>query len=196
MHVVPDRQGPHPELNRAALADVRLDMAVLLRVLAGTALAVSGYVHLHLAHRYGYPGTITGEQLFVAQGIAALALAAGIVVTGNRWLWAAGAALGLASFAAVMVYRYVDLGAIGPLPNMYDATWQPSPDKLLSAVAEITVPLLWAVHLMTGQAARRRGVARRADRLHTQDGPDGGPVGLLPVAPPSGQRVDHREPAP
>jgi len=77
-------------------------------------------------------------------------------VTGNRWVWAAGALLGLASFAAVMTYRYVDLGAIGPLPNMYDATWQPSPDKLLSALVEIALPVLWAVHLVARPHTRSR----------------------------------------
>jgi hypothetical protein len=178
-------------------------MNVLLRVLAGVALAVSGYVHLHLAHRYGYPGTITGEQLFIAQGVTALVLAVAIVVSGNRWLWAAGAALGLASFVAVMVYRYADIGAIGPLPDMYDATWQPSPQKLLSAVAEISVPLWWVLHLMTRHlrtgdvAARegRRGVARRRRRRDPQGGPDRGAVALLPIAPATRHGVDHGESA-
>lgn len=169
-------------------------MAVVLRVLTAAALAVSGYVHLHLAHLYGYPGTITGTQLFVAQGVTAFVLALAILVTGNRWLWAAGAALGLASFAAVMTYRYVDLGAIGPLPNMYDATWQPSPDKVVSAIAEISVPLWWALHVAT---SRRRGdLARRGSRRGAQLRPDRGAAGLLPVTPAASDRVDHGEPAP
>jgi hypothetical protein len=167
---------------------------ILLRVLTATALVVSGYIHLHLAHRYGYPGTVTGTQLFIAQGVAALVLAAAIFVTGNRWVWAAGAALGLASFAAVMLYRYVDIGAIGPLPNMYDATWRPSPDKMVSAVAELSAALWWALHVAAGR--RDRHVARRRRRRHPQNGPDGRALGVLPVAPATGDRVDHRETAP
>jgi len=168
-------------------------MTVLLRVLSAGALAVSGYVHLHLAHRYGYPGTITGEQLFIAQGVTALVLAAAILVTGNRWVWAAGAALGLASFAAVMTYRYVDLGAIGPLPNMYDATWKPSPEKMLSAIAEITVPLCFVLAMAAGHL--RRDVAGRGGDRDAQDGPDGGSaVGLVPVPPAARNGVDHGEP--
>ena len=130
---------------------------IVLRVLAAAALAVSAYVHLHLAHRYAYPGTINGTDLFRAQGVTAAVVAAVLLATGHRWAWLAAAAVGLASFAAVMLYRYVDVGAIGPLPNMYDATWQPSPDKLLSALAEAAVVVLSLAYLA---AARRSSPAR------------------------------------
>jgi hypothetical protein len=120
---------------------------VILRVLASAALATSAYVHLHLAHLYSYGSTITGTELFRAQGIVAGIVAVALLVTGNRWIWMLAALIGLGSFAAVMLYRYVDVGAIGPLPNMYDATWQPSPDKMLSAIAELAVPILWLLYL-------------------------------------------------
>ena len=140
---------------------------ILPRLLAVAALGISSYVHLHLAHLYAYPGTISGTDLFRAQGAAAAAVALVLLVTGNRFAWVAAALLGLGSFAAVMLYRYVDVGAIGPLPNMYDATWQPSPDKLLSAVAEIAVPLLWVVHLaMTRRAPVRSGGERAVALPH------------------------------
>ena len=128
---------------------------IALRVLAAAALGVSAYVHLHLAHLYAYPGTISGTDLFRAQGVTAIAVAAILLATGNRWAWLAAALLGLASFGAVMLYRYVDVGSIGPLPNMYDATWQPSPDKLLSALVELALPVLWALHLAVGSRAHR-----------------------------------------
>ena len=134
---------------------------IALRVLAAIALGVSAYVHLHLAHRYAYPGTISGTTLFRIQGVTAAVVALALLVTGNRWAWAAAAAIGLASFAAVMLYRYVDVGAIGPLPNMYDATWRPSPDKMLSAVAEIAVPVLWLAQLAIRPSTARR-VGRRS----------------------------------
>ena len=40
----------------------------------------------------------------------------------------------LVAFAAVMLYRYVDIPAIGPLPAMYEPVW--FFEKTLSAVAE------------------------------------------------------------
>jgi len=122
-------------------------MRIVLRVLAAAALGISAYVHLHLAHRYAYPGTIRGDQLFYAQGVVAAVVAVALLLTGNKWVWAVAALVGLASFAAVMLYRYVDVGAIGPLPDMNDPTWNPSPDKLLSAVAEACVPVLWLLWL-------------------------------------------------
>ena len=129
------------------------------RLLAVAALAISGYVHLHLASRYPYPGTITGTQLFYAQGLAALAIALALLVVDSRWTWLAAVGLGVSSFAAVMLYRYVDVGALGPLPNMYDATWQPSPDKLLSAVVEASIVLWWLLHVLL-----RRGQAPAGSR--------------------------------
>ena len=130
---------------------VRLD--IVLRVLAAAALGVSGYVHLHLAHLYTTLGdTISMGDLFYAQAVVAAVAAAWLLITGTRTAWWLAAAVGAASFVAVMVYRYVDLGAIGPIPNMYDASWRPSPDKVLSAVAEAAVVVLFGYWL-----ARSRG---------------------------------------
>src|SRR3954469_17747708 len=125
---------------------------LVLRVIAATCLGISAYVHLHLASRYGLPGTISGETIFRVQGIVAATVGVLLLVTGNKWVWAAAAVVGLASFAAVMLYRYVNVGAIGPLPNMYDSTWQPSPDKLLSAIVEIAVPILLVIDLGVRQS--------------------------------------------
>jgi hypothetical protein len=132
---------------------------LVLRVLAVAALGISAYVHIHLAPRYAYPGTISGDQLFYLQGSIAALIGLVLLVTGNRWAWAAAAMIGVASFAAVMLYRYVDVGAIGPLPNMNDPTWQPSPDKLLSAIAEAFVPFAAMVQLTVGRRVHLRAHA-------------------------------------
>ena len=136
---------------------------IALRVLAAAALGVSSYVHLHLAHYFAHLGsTITMGQLFIVQGIVAAAVAVWLLVTGMRLAWWAAAVMGAASFAAVMVYRYVDVGAIGPLPNMYDATWQPSPDKVLSAIAEAAVVVLFVVWwVLHRRPAETHGVAQQ-----------------------------------
>lgn len=135
---------------------------VIVRVLAVAALSVSAYVHLHLAHLYPYPGTITGTQLFDIQGVTAAVIALALLVTGNRWVWLAASGIGLSSFAAVMLYRYVDVGALGPLPNMNDGTWMPSPDKPASAVAEALVPLLFGVLLLLDRRRIHRRSATRS----------------------------------
>ncbi len=135
---------------------------VLLRLLAAGTLGVSAYVHLHLAHLYrGLGDTITQADLFYAQGAVAAAVGLWLLVTGMRWAWWAAALVGASSFGAVMLYRYVDVGAIGPLPNMNDASWQPAPDKLLSAVVEAATVVLW---LGYEALRRRRGATTRRAR--------------------------------
>ena len=124
-----------------------VDMAIRL---AGTAaLAISSYVHLHGAHFYSSLGdTITQADLFYAQGVIAALVALWVLVTGNRWAWVAVFLVGAASFAAVMVYRYVNVGAIGPIPNMYEPSWQIN-QKLLSAYAEAAAVVVAVVALLS-----------------------------------------------
>jgi len=122
---------------------------VALRVLTVVGLGVSAYIHLHLAHLYAGNGNqISQGDLFTAQGVAALGVATVLLVTGWRWAWYAAGLVGAASAAALLLSRYTSMGAIGPLPNMHDASWQPSPDKLASLVAEAAVVVLvaaWAL---------------------------------------------------
>ena len=165
-------------MNRAGLGAVLPDVSDsgstqgavswVLRVLMVACLGISAYVHLHLAHLYTTLGdTITMGQLFKVQGVVAAAVALWLLVTGSRFAWWAGAAVSAASFAAVMLYRYVDIGAIGPLPNMYDAAWQPSPDKLLSAIVEGAGVVLFLVWLLV---SRPRRVCERAQPALSRSG--------------------------
>jgi hypothetical protein len=43
----------------------------------------------------------------------------------------------------VLLYRYVDVGAIGPVPNMYEPVWYA--EKLRSLYAEAAVVVAWAI---------------------------------------------------
>jgi hypothetical protein len=134
----------------------RLSVAdVALRLLAAGGLAISSYVHLHLANLYSSLGdTITQGDLFYAQGALAAVVALAVVVTGHRLAWVSVALVAAGSFAAVMVYRYVNVGAIGPIPNMYEPSWQPSPDKALSAYAEAGTFVVAALALLRARVRR------------------------------------------
>lgn len=59
------------------------------------------------------------------------------------------------ALGAILLYRYVDVGTIGPLPDMYDPAWYP--EKTLSAVAEAIAAIGAAILLV----APRRNVAER-----------------------------------
>ena len=120
---------------------------IVLRLLGAAALAISSYVHLHGAHFYKSLGdSITQGDLFYAQGAVAAAVALWVLATGHRWAWVAAGLVGAGSFAAVMLYRYVNVGAIGPIPNMYEPTWQTN-EKLLSAYAEAAALVIAVVAL-------------------------------------------------
>ena len=66
-------------------------------------------------------------------------------------------AVAASALAAVLLYRYVDVGALGPLPDMYENTWQ-VPGKLLSAYAEAAAIGLAGLGLLTHR--KRPGMQR------------------------------------
>ena len=128
--------------------------SLVLALLAAAGLAYDAYVHLDLASGYDPVGsTITQGQLFRVE--AALAIAAGLAVllSDHRVAWAAAGLVGLGGVAAVVLYRYVDVGAIGPVPNMYEPVWYAM--KTRSAVAEGGVAVVWLVR----EALRYRRVS-------------------------------------
>ena len=67
------------------------------------------------------------------------------------------------ALAAVLLYGYVDVGTIGPPPDMHEPTWQ-VPGKLLSRYAEAAAAVGATIGLAVPRPARRRG-AGRANRL-------------------------------
>ena len=57
-----------------------------------------------------------------------------VLLTGSRRAFAAAAVVALSSRAPVILYRYVQVPAIGPLPSMYEPVWYTA--KVITAVAE------------------------------------------------------------
>lgn len=106
-----------------------------LRVIAAAGLAVDAYVHADLAAGFDANGAHISEgDLFRIQaGLAALA-ALLVLVHGRRLSAAFALLISLSAFGAVMLYHYVNVGTLGPLPNMYDPIWYT--EKTVSAIAE------------------------------------------------------------
>ncbi|MFB7756647.1 hypothetical protein ACFC18_44795 [Streptomyces sp. NPDC056121] len=99
------------------------------RVLAAAGLAVNAYVHADLASRYDPVSAAIGQGSLFRIESALAALAAALVLFWRRslgdvfaWFTAAG------GLAALLVYRYVDVGAFGPLPDMYEPLWYAQKD--------------------------------------------------------------------
>lgn len=105
------------------------------RSVAFIGLGYDAYAHFDLAAGFdANTALISQGMLFRFDGVFA-ALAALAVLLIRRpasalfALLVAGGAL-----SAVLFYTYVDLGALGPLPNMYEPIWYL--EKTLSAIAE------------------------------------------------------------
>jgi hypothetical protein len=62
--------------------------------------------------------------------------------------------------AVILVYRYIDVGAVGPIPQMYEPVW--FHDKSVAAVAEsvATVAALGRLLLTGKRPAARASVSQ------------------------------------
>ena len=128
-----------------------------LRVGVVAALAVDAVVHWRLATGYGiaFPGGIGGDGVFRLEAVAAVLVAVWVALTGSRIAWASAFLVLASAFVAVVLYRYVPVPQLGPIPSMYEPIW--FPEKTVSAVVEAVGALLAAA----GLAHRSR---RTADR--------------------------------
>jgi hypothetical protein len=106
-----------------------------IRVATAGGLAVDAYVHFDLAALYAEAGGAINEGvLFRVEAAVALLAAIAVLASGRRVGYLAGLAVAGSALAAMLVSRYVDLGQLGPFPDLYDPAW--FPEKLLAAFAE------------------------------------------------------------
>lgn len=134
----------------------------ILRAVAVIGLATDAYVHLHLAPNFDPIGTsITQGGLFRAEAVAAAVAAIYLLLRDSRRAWLLGGAVALVGLAAILVTRYVDVPAIGPVPAMYDPVWYT--EKVVAALAMAATVLAWLVREgLTAMASRpRAGRTRR-----------------------------------
>ncbi|AXG83036.1 hypothetical protein [Streptomyces paludis] len=146
----------------ARTGGTRRVLRAVARLVAAAALAWNAYLHARLADQYDtVSGTISQGDLFrIEAGLASLA--ALLVLAWRRvpgdlfaWLVAAG------GLALLLVYRYVDVGTLGPVPNMYEPVW--STEKRLAAVAQ-AIAVLATILLLVTPSTRRRGRGAHAAR--------------------------------
>ncbi|MGN6251516.1 MAG: hypothetical protein ACTHNS_06865 [Marmoricola sp.] len=109
---------------------------LLLRLLVVASLVADAVVHLRLAHGYqlAQPAGIGQGNLFRVEAVVALLVALWVLATGGRRSYVAAVVVAGSAFVAVVLYRYVDVPALGPVPSMYEPVW--FGQKTLSAVAE------------------------------------------------------------
>jgi hypothetical protein len=136
--------------------DRRTGVRSVLRLLGAAGLAVDAYVHTDLAGRYDFSngGSINQSTLFLIQAGFAAAAALAVAVRGRRPEAAFGFVVAAAALGAVLLYRYVDVGVLGPLPNMYEPIWYT--EKTVSMIAEAVAVVSCAALFIVGAGPRRR----------------------------------------
>jgi hypothetical protein len=157
---------------RGALARSRF-VSWTLRVATAGALGVDAVVHWQNAPAYDDIGTtLTQGALFRAEAAVAVAVGLLVLIRPRPSSWLAALLVAASALAAVLLYRYVDVGALGPLPDMYENTWQ-VPGKLLSAYAEGAAVVLAALGLLThrGAASPREAAGSQAAGAGARSGP-------------------------
>jgi hypothetical protein len=144
-----------------------------LRVGTAAALAIDAAVHWQNAPAYdAVKATISQGALFRVEAGVAVAAALLVLVWPRRTSWILAVLVAASALGAVLLYRYVDVGQLGPLPDMYENTWQ-VPGKLLSAYAEGAAVVLAGLGLLThrGAAPPHEAAGSQAAVAEARSGP-------------------------
>jgi hypothetical protein len=128
-----------------------------LGVLTAALLAIDAYVHLHDAGLYDGGTGITEGALFRVEACVAVVIALALLVR-PHWVvvWVIALLVAASAAGAIYLYTYVDVGALGPLPNLYEPTWA-LPGKRLAAAAETAATVTAALGLAVAVLARFHG---------------------------------------
>jgi hypothetical protein len=130
-----------------------------LALLAAAGLAVDAYTHFDLASTYGFNKTsvLSEALLFRLEAVLAILAAIAAIVRRNRLTALVVVLVAGGGLALLLVYRYVDIGRLGPIPSMYDPEW--FPEKVASAAGEAVALLAGLALLALGSDAAPRPAA-------------------------------------
>jgi hypothetical protein len=138
-----------------------------LTVIVVAGLAVDAYVHFHVA--FGYEkvqsSVLNEAQLFRAEGAVAALVALALLARPRRYTAALAFLVTAGGAFAVLLYYYVNVGAFGPFPNMYEHHWYT--EKTLSAWAEGIAALAALALLIVVHVRVRRTTDTAAERGKT-----------------------------
>jgi hypothetical protein len=135
----------------------------VLIVVVVVGLGIDAYVHFDLAHAFDNEktSTLSVGDLFRGEASVAIVAALALLLRPRRYTAAFAAVVAGAGFVAVVVTRYVNIGAFGPFPNTYDPFWEPT-GKWLSAIGEGVAAVAALVLFVLMQTAVQHGRTRSA----------------------------------
>jgi hypothetical protein len=132
-------------------------------LIAAAGLVIDAFVHLDLASTYSeIPAPVNEGILFRVEAVLALLAALVLLIPARRparrLTFLLGLTVAASALALMLVSRYVDIGAFGPFPDLYDPVWYP--EKLwaafgegVAAVAALAGLLLLTIRTGPGDAA-------------------------------------------
>jgi hypothetical protein len=149
-----------------ARAHTAIDLGA--RAVAAVALLVDAQKHWHLAPTYDLvrSDTISQGTLFRVEAVMAVLAAAGVLVFRNLLVRLAAFGVAAGGLGAVLLYRYVNVGAIGPLPSMYEPIWYH--DKTVSTLSQVVAIVAIAVLVLV--QLRGRSEARALEGTTSETG--------------------------
>lgn len=148
---------------RAGIRCARIKAAdLILRILAGSALAVDAALHSQLAPGYqsAAPGGFGEGNLFLAEAAAA-GSGLCVLICGSRRAWILFLLTACCGLAVVLLYPYVDVPAFGLFPAMCEPVW--FFEKIFTALAKVARSSL--TQILRAQSDLLRGVDACLARL-------------------------------
>ncbi|GAA2283063.1 hypothetical protein GCM10010402_45230 [Actinomadura luteofluorescens] len=130
-------------------------MGLILRLIVAAGLAADAIVHWKFAPDMAFVqgGSIDGDLLFRVQAAVAGVVAVIVLTYATRWAYALAFVVAASAAGAVVLYYYVDVGALGPLPDMHEPVWYP--EKTISLAGEGGAALAALVGLFAAGRGRR-----------------------------------------
>ncbi len=118
-------------------------------------LGLDAYYHLSVAHNFAFNKTsfISEETLFRIESGLAIVAGLAVIVRVNLWTSAFAFLVAAGGLGLLVLYRYVNVGQVGPIPNMYEPVWH-VPGKQGSVLGEI-IAIVGALGLLALVALRR-----------------------------------------
>lgn len=118
-------------------------------------------VHWRFAPQMKYVpgGSIHADTIFYVQAVVAGIAGLLVLVRARRWTYALALLVAASAVGALLLYFYVDVGVLGPIPNMHDPMWYP--EKTQSIVGEGVAALAALVGLLTVRGRPSPAMERR-----------------------------------
>lgn len=140
-------------------------MGLVLRILVAAGLAVDAVVHWRFAPqmRYVPGGSVHADTIFYAQAVVAGIVGLLVLVHARRWTYALALVVAASAVGALLLYFSVDVGALGPIPNMHEPVWYAQ--KTESLVGEGVAALAALAGLLTVRRARPAVERRVPERV-------------------------------